>query len=288
MPPALLVRELDRILANAISSVDTVIERPHPTAGSLHRLHRELRRLRTGLAVWARLLSRRDQERLRPLDLRLKRLARLVGRIRDRDIAIDLLSHVDGGRWTPEETLRLARYRTRLRDDARTGRELLRAFLRAERDAGLFPQVRSEWHRPRLRYRSNDVRAVLYRFRGRGEERVRKARRKARRRPTTSRLHRLRIRVRGLRHVIDLVGAIDPTDARPLSAPVRRLQRDLGRLHDLDVVLDGLAPEVEPTAWANALRTERRRLRETLLSYLERKSPPLWAAKRPGSGAGNP
>jgi CHAD domain-containing protein len=285
VPPAALVRELDRVYRNVDTAIDAVIDRPHPSAGALHRLHRELRRLRTGLTLWARLLARRDRERLAPLDGRLKRLARLVGRIRDRDIAIDLLAHVDGTSWGPEEAERLARYRTRLRDDARTGRELLRAFLRAERDAGLLPQVRAQWTRPDLAFRSADVRAVIVRAKGRGEARVREAHRDARHKPSTRRLHRLRIRVRGLRHLGELAGTVDPVDARPLSAPLRRLQVELGRLHDLDVVIDHLAPEVEGTAWAEALRDERRRRRDAVLAALAGKGGTLWAAARARSKA---
>jgi CHAD domain-containing protein len=278
--PATLVRELDRRVASVNASVDAVVARPHPTAGSLHRLHRDLRRLRTALEVWESLLAHRDRERLLPFDQRLKRLARLVGRIRDRDVTIDLLAHADGPSWSAEETSRLGRYRTRLRDDARTGRELLRAFLRAEKDANLFSQMKAEWHRATVRYRGSEVRRILSRVQGEGEDRVRDAHRAARHKPSTSRLHRLRIRVRGLGHVTELVGVLDPTDARPLSAPVRRLQRDLGRLHDLDVALDGLAPEVRDTAWAASLRAERRRLKEDLLVYLEQKPARFWAKSR--------
>jgi len=281
MAPAVLVDELDRILAAVVGAAQAVIDRPHPTAGSLHRLHRELRRLRTALGVWEALLARPDRARLAPLDQRLKRLARLVGRIRDRDVSIDLLAQVDGARWPPDEAVRLAGYRTRLRDDARTGRELLRAFLRAEQEAGLFSAVRAEWRRPGVRYRSRDVRSVLSEAKGQGEARVRKAHRSARRKPSVGRLHRLRIRVRGLRHITDLLDAVDPEDARPLSAPVRRLQRDLGRLHDLDITLDGLAAPLRETAWAEALRGERSRLRGTLLLELEQKPSPLFATRRP-------
>jgi CHAD domain-containing protein len=283
--PVALVRELDRILASVVASVDAVVARPHPTAGSLHRLHRELRRLRTALTVWESVLVHHDRERLRPLDERLKRLARLVGRIRDRDVGIDLLAHVDAGRWEPEEAARLAQYRTRLRDDARTGRELLRAFLRAEQEAGLFREVRASWNRLGLRYRTHDIRRAIVRAKEDGEDRVRSAHRAARKRPSVGRLHRLRIRVRGLRHVTDLEGSIDPADAPSLSAPVRRLQRDLGRLHDLDVVLDGLVPDVRGTAWAEALREERRRLRATLVTELDQKAVPLWATRRPRGAA---
>lgn len=269
MPPQALVRELDRTLEQVVAATDAVIRLPHPTPGSLHRLHRELRRLRSGLTVWERLLDPAARERLRPLDRRLKRLARLVGRIRDRDIAIQLLAHVDQPEWAPEEVARLAEFRTRLRDDARTGRELLRAFLRAERAAQLFEAIAARWRAPRVRYRVRDVRDVLRRVHERDEDRLRSAHRDARKKPSSARMHRLRLRVRSLRHDTELARALDPLRTPPVPAARRRLQAELGRLHDLDVVLDSLAEGVGETAWADTLRARRKEVRAAVRAMLE-------------------
>jgi CHAD domain-containing protein len=267
-------------LTGVVAATDRVIGLPHPTAGSLHRLHRELRRLRSGLAIWEQLLDPRERERLKPLDRRLKRLARLVGRIRDRDIAIQLLAHIDQPEWPPEEIARLAEFRTQQRDDARTGRELLRAFLRAERASQLFEAVAGRWRAPRVRYRVRDVRDVLRRACERGEERVRSAHRTARKKPTVARMHRLRLRVRSLRHVTDLARTLDPTHTPPTPALRRRLQAELGRLHDLDVVLGSIAPGVGETAWADLLRDQRKELRHALRASLRSRPRPTPGASR--------
>ncbi len=140
--PAVLTRELERLLAEVAGAVDDVIDRPHPSPESLHELHREMRRLRHALAIWERLLPSRQRELVRPLDRRLKRLARLVGQVRDRDVVLELIEGTKLPRPTREDAALVARMRARLRDDARTGRELLRVFLRSERDAHLFEGLR--------------------------------------------------------------------------------------------------------------------------------------------------
>ncbi len=140
--PSTLANELDRLLSEVAGSVDDVVAHSHPSAESLHQLHREMRRLRDALGIWERLLTSRDRTLVAPLDLRLKRLARLVGRVRDRDVMIELIEGGTLPRPSRRDAWAIARLRARLRDDARTGRELLRVYLRSERDAHLFEGLR--------------------------------------------------------------------------------------------------------------------------------------------------
>ncbi len=139
------VKELEHRLDLTLHELDRLVVAPRPAASALHRLHRDLRRLRVGIAVWARLLPKAPRSELEGYDRRLKRLARLVGGVRDRDVTLSLLADrsLPGG---PRERARLTQVRRRLGDDARVGRELLRVFLRAERDAGLFEGIRTGLH----------------------------------------------------------------------------------------------------------------------------------------------
>jgi len=125
--PERVAREVAGILDEVTKAVDQVVASAHPSVASLHRLHRQMRRLRTGLSLWESLLPGAERELLHPLDVRVKRLSRLVGRIRDRDIALSLLQRFDGRHATHRDLLRVTRFRIRVQDDARTGRELLRA-----------------------------------------------------------------------------------------------------------------------------------------------------------------
>ncbi len=253
-------------MGETLRDVDRLVENPHSSPETLHRLHRDLRRLRVGLGVWTRASSRGRQAALRAYDRRLKRLARLVGGVRDRDVALALLA--DAPKDLPSRERRaLRRLQSHLTDDARIGRELVRASLRAERDLGLFEGIRAGFHTLPSARRAQALGRYLEEVHQEGQEAVRAAHRKARRKPTSRRLHRLRIRVRSWRHLSDLASAIDPSYGRPQARPLRSLQDRLGRLHDLDVVEDLTAASAPPT-WNRAIRKERRRQQLKLVRSL--------------------
>jgi CHAD domain-containing protein len=281
-----LAREIDRVLAEVSRQVDEVIQHPYPTPESLHRLHREMRRLRTGLGVWEELLTSADRASLRPLDRRIRRLTRLVGQVRDRDVALSLLQGVEHRAHSRRELDQLNRYRARLRDDARTGRELLRAFLRAEREARLLDDIGEAARAQSRTVRGSRLRRVLEEHEARERKNVARAHRKARKRPSMNRLHRLRIRVRRMRQVSDLAATVDPERNGTLANSLRRLQQHLGRLHDLDVLFLDLEPFLRKTGWGEMLRTERARQRRAILRTLDssRFDPPTGGASRRGTG----
>jgi CHAD domain-containing protein len=272
-----------RVLLDRVTRlVDEVVARPHPTPESLHDLHRDMRRLKQSLTLWARVLRPKDRALLKPLDRRLSRLARLVGRVRDRDV---MLALIEGGSLPAPrraEAPLVARLRARWRDDARTGRELLRVFLRSERDAHLFEQVRATLTLPPRPKGPVNLPALLDEEEREREERVRVAHKKARRKGSVTRLHRLRIQVRRLRHLGELRGDLDPR--RPAGPPpaVRRLQSQLGRLHDLDIILDGIGAALRATEWGGSLREERRRLRRHIEETLRAERWPWRPSSLPG------
>lgn len=265
--------ELERLTQTVARGAEEVIRRSRAPPGTLHRFHRELRRLRTGLAVWRELVASSQGDRLATLDRRVRRLAQLVGEVRDRDVAVDLLGSVEAAARRRRDQERLERYRARLRDDARTGRELLRAMLRSESDARLFDEVVAFLTEPVRAGATRVVPRVLSEHRTRSHEKLVVAHRKARKRPSMTRLHRLRIRVRRLRQITDLAGAIDPATTEPVTGSLRSLQQGLGRLHDLDVLLERLEPSFRETRWARALHKERRRQRRRVLSALDTHRP---------------
>jgi len=266
--PERVARQIATILEEVTRAVNHVVDSPHPTPTSLHVLHRQMRRLRTGLALWEALLPSGERAIVHPLDVRIKRLSRLVGRIRDRDIAISLLDQFDGRPHGPRDLERIDRFRTRVQEDARTGRELLRAYLRSERDARLLEDVGERLRSlPRSGSFRNPHKAIALAH-ARTHENLRRAHRKALRRPTMERLHRLRIRIRRARQFSDLAVALDPRHERALPVSLTRLQKELGDLHDLDMILVGLDKEVLKTAWAEALADERRAQRRKILDAL--------------------
>jgi CHAD domain-containing protein len=263
-----LSREVERRLDETLAELERVIARPRPAAATLHRLHRDLRRLRVGVEVWRRVATRAVRQELKLFDRRLKRLARVVGGVRDRDVTLDLLGRIDRPP-DPKEKVRLHRLRSRLSDDARTGREVLRMYLVAERDGGLFEGIRAGLHARPSGRKVGDLRAYLGEVGERERAAIRSAHRKARRRPSARRLHQLRLRVRAWGHLTDLASTIGPARPMTVHRPLRTLQQRLGRLHDLDIATD-LARPALGSAWAAALRQERRHLRRRLVRELRK------------------
>jgi len=262
------VQGLEQRLDATLHELDRLVVNPRPAASALHRLHRDLRRLRTGVGIWARLLPKTPRAEVEGYDRRLKRLARLVGGVRDRDVTLGLLAD----RTLPgsaQERIRLHQVRARLVDDARVGRELLRVFLRSERDAGLFEGVRTSLHLKPRGNRVQHLEGYLAEIRDESRREVQAAHRRARRKPSTRRLHRLRIRMRNWRHLADLSLTLVPTQPPlPAPPPLRALQRRLGRLHDLEVA-ENLARPARGTRWARSLEEEQRRQRRRIVQQLK-------------------
>jgi CHAD domain-containing protein len=288
IPPSVLARELDRLLADVAGSVDAVVDQAAPTPESLHGLHREMRRLRHALAIWERVLAPRQRELLRPLDRRLKRLARLVGRVRDRDVVLALLDGATLPKPGRADAPLVTRLRTRLRDDARTGRELLRVFLRSERDAHLFEGLREGLELPSRPRAGEKLREIFDDEQDRRHDGVRSAHRRARRHPSSARLHRLRIQVRRLRHLSEVRTRLDGTQLAVLPPSARRLQSRLGRLHDLDVVLAELDAPLRSTGWGDALRRERKSVRDSIRRSIRGERWPRLRLETPPADAARP
>jgi CHAD domain-containing protein len=267
--PLRLRGELLRTLAELDRELESSLERSSLSPEAVHDLHRELRRLASGLTVWGRLLPLPREQESREVCRRVRRLARLVGRVRDRDVTTALLR--PAARRPRNGELRAWReFLGRLDEDTRIGRELLRAFLSSERQGGLFVRAKALVDLEPRPDAAPGLHRILADERRRRQGRVRKAQRKARRDPTAERLHRLRIRIRQWRHLGSLELASGATAHHPPPISWRRLQEHLGRLHDLDVALATLPEELGDSAPARRLKDRRREIRRVVRVSLER------------------
>jgi CHAD domain-containing protein len=267
--PWRLRAELVRTLQALEREVETGLGHATLAPEEIHDLHRDLRRLASGLAVWGRLVPERDAGAVQESARRLRRLARLVGRARDRDVTGALLAPGPRGGLGNGRLAAWNEFLGRLREDTHTGRELLRAFLRTERQAGLFERVQALLALNPRPDASRGLHRILADERRTRQGKVRKAHRKARRDPTSERLHRLRIRIRQWRHLAVLETAARAAVSRPPPS-WRTLQDRLGKLHDLDVALATIPPELAVAAPARQLRERRRELRASVRASLER------------------
>lgn len=267
--PLRLRAALLRSLLAVEREIDTALARATLSPNDVHDVHRELRRLASGLAVWGHLVSQPQQEGVREVSRRIRRLARLVGRVRDHDVTASLL--LPAGRGMPNHRLTSwDKFLGRFREDTDTGRELLRAFLRTERQGGLFDRTRGFLDLSPRADASRGLHRILAEERRRRQGRVRKAHRKARREPNTERMHRLRVRIRQWRHFSSLELAARATVHHPPPPSWQRLQDRLGRLHDLDVALATVPEELAAESPARRLRDRRRELRRSVRTSLER------------------
>ncbi len=267
--PERLRTELRRTLLGLDRRIEWGLDAATLPSQEIHEIHRELRRLGSGLAVWGQLVAAEPAGGVREATGRIRRLARLVGRARDRDVTGALLAPSRARRSGDGEPEAWREFLGRFQEDSHTGRELLRAFLRSERQAGLFDRVLGFLELTPRADAGRGLHRILADERRRRQGKVRKAHRKARRDPTSERLHRLRIRIRQWRHLASLEAAAR-VPANPPPPSWRSLQDRLGRLHDLDVALATIPKELDGSTPVRRLRHRRRELRTSVRTSLER------------------
>jgi CHAD domain-containing protein len=255
-------------------SLDQVILDSYPSPERLHRLHSDLRRLR----VEYRLLRDRFTPSLRgharSLDRRLGELSRRVGEVRDADVQLNLIEEAARAEGTSELRFSHEDLLRRFGDDARTGRELLRAYVRAEHESELLVEI-GRTLEPAAGPANRITRTILDHVLERERGRLRRSFKKARRRPSVPRTHGLRIRLRRYRYLLELVGTLPGPKPDRYAPRLVQLQRDLGHVHDLDLLtdwIDGLPPDVRGSDWAGAIRREHREARRALRKDLDRSS----------------
>lgn len=237
----------------------------------LHRFHQEARRLDLALKVLRRLSSRPPRPTERSVAQRLRSLSRLSGEVRDLDIGLDLLTIGRARRLDAERRERVERLARHFAEGARSGRAVLGAHVRAELAAGLPAELRTRLGRLRSIRSGAAGATVLYRIERRQRARLRRALKRARRRPTIGRLHALRRTLRASLQIAELADRLRERPARSRSVPIRRLQEELGELHDLDLIaaaLEEFEEDDRDGIWGRLLE-RRAALRGSILERLE-------------------
>lgn len=241
--------------------------RTTPDPETLHRLHRDLRELRVTHRLLVPLPGGAGGEDA--TDRRLNGLAGLVGEVRDRDVAIDLLLRSRGS----GEGGMLRRLQTQLRHEGQVGRELLRAQARTELERHLLQTVIRDLSSAPVPSPTRLRRAMETSLAQRYATVVRAFRRSLRK-PSTRRLHRLRISLRNARALRLLVGRVTSHPANAVPVELEKLQKTLGRLHDLDMVMDRVAALPAGFGigqWELRWRKARKEERIRVLAWMQRK-----------------
>ena len=233
----------------------------------LHEGHREMRRLRSDARLWVRITPTGRAAGFSETDQSLRRLARDIGRVRNFDVGRELVRDLSRG---PRPALQATDRRLLDTQLARAGREG-RAALARDAAEPRATELLSAVDRP---LRAALPRAAIGRLATVVEDelelriaRLERALARAYARPTVARLHRLRIALRRARTVGAARHGLFGRTALPVSPTLLKLQVDLGRLHDVDVLrefarshLKGVPRDRVDSALARERRVWKKRL----------------------------
>lgn len=243
----------------------------HGDPEELHEWHRELKRLRLDAGLWVPLVPRGRTTGFAELDQALRDLARRIGAVRNDDVSIELLGRLSRGRAPrvlPRDALILTHSLIR---SAHSGRSDLAGTLR--RAGG--PALVTAFEKPLAAALPSAANARLRRAIDEGLvvrlARLERALARAYRRPTVARLHRLRIALRTARILEQTRRAVLDSIPAPVSPRLRRLQVELGELHDLEVLRGSAGRRLtgeRRERVGRALRRERRARRRTMVRRL--------------------
>jgi len=226
----LLKRRLDR-LTRPLPALE------HGDVPSLHRARVATRRLRELMPM-----LQIDPDAARKLRRRLRKITRRLGSVRELDVLLILIDELHVSRREHREALaRVAVAVARKRDEARKRlfdrvpiAEMWRLARKLERLTDEFEELEQSvgtiaarrWHW------AVDVRL------GRRAERLRSALEDAGAVYLPERLHAVRIALKKLRYAAELAADIAGDKSTPDIRVLRRAQDTLGRLHDLQVLID--------------------------------------------------
>ena len=221
---------------------------------AVHDLRVATRRLQEALQFFEPRLPRRPARRL---VRRARRIRRSLGDLRNADVTLELLEGIVGELDDPKDRT-LTRLRKDLEDEARA---LRGALIRRRRTA--VPGIRKRvWallsgcRRGEASLPPSRVAAILN-----GRLRGILAFLPAASRGDAEALHRLRLAVKGYRYTLEILASLGVAGAKQELREARKLQEELGRLHDLDVLLE-LQKTVSTSTGPLVRRLRERRLRE--------------------------
>ena len=220
----------------------------------LHKMRVAIRRLRAARRVFRIALQRAaGGDVLAPFDDDLRHLARVLGAVRDLDVAIDALR-----RYTATAPIADQEALSRLEGDWQERRAAAGANLQATLDAEPMARLRDQFaatlaalaaspaeptggHTPKRLEQAAPrlLRKALRRFRRRGRRLFV---------PTEAELHRFRIEAKRLRYTAEFLEPALGEGIRPLIELSNAIQDALGAAHDADVAITSLLGEVERLA----------------------------------------
>jgi CHAD domain-containing protein len=199
---------------------------------AVHQARVATRRLREALQVLGAGLGRKRVRRLRR---RMRKMTRLFGAVRERDVALKMLDarQTDGSVGTTAAE----RVRTALNDGRDAARSRLVDALDAQKVSRWLDDVKAFEHELQSPHADAGWTVVLTRRLLQGTDRLRRAVNDAGLLFVSERLHAVRVALKRLRYAVELAGELG---GRKLEATLKELkacQDTLGELHDIDMLM---------------------------------------------------
>jgi CHAD domain-containing protein len=272
LDPNQAYRRYDSLVDSIESRVAKLVEHGTIAEEPLHVLHRDFRRLAVWFRPWRAAVSPESRKLSKEVQARVNSFARLCGEVRDRDVGLSVLPAPPRKLPRSIGPAGIQKARTRLRREARSGRRKLSRLAGALIEDRTFDALRGL---VREAHQASDPHSWTLQteaeFRRRVDD-VSRSLDRAVARVSAPRLHDLRKELREMRLFRETLGSSKPVEA---SEQLERLQRDLGKLHDLDQVIQWIRPDRDApdvAAWTAAVRAQRRRQRRRIRDRLGRHS----------------
>ncbi len=175
-----------------------------------------------------------------------RRAGRQLGRVRELDVMDESLSTQEARVPAVAAVAAVAR-QTLVPRRQRARRRLIKALERldVERLAEVLPMTPSRWEGMRERYAPGPWAAMLRERLGKRADALRDAVKHATGVYFPNRAHRTRVAVKKLRYAVEIAQATGMWRPRHVLQDLKRAQATLGRLHDLQVLSDGLSELVD-------------------------------------------
>ena len=175
-----------------------------------------------------------------------RRAGRQLGRVRELDVMDESLSTQEARVPAVAAVAAVAR-QTLVPRRQRARRRLIKALERldVERLAEVLPMTPSRWEGMRERYAPGPWAAMLRERLGKRADALRGAVNHATGVYFPNRAHRTRVAVKKLRYAVEIAQATGMWRPRHVLQDLKRAQATLGRLHDLQVLSDGLSELVD-------------------------------------------
>lgn len=236
----------------------------------VHAMRVATRRLRSALRDFLPLLKRRP---LKKPGKRLKRIADALGAVRDQDVAILALEHLQSAAAIDRTSEPVKEGIEKLLEERRAARQGAQTDLIDILDADALTKLHEDFSAALNKAVGKNKRARAVSFNEAGREAVAESLRElfdmgacVYEPFAVDKLHEMRIGAKRLRYAVELFTACWGEEVAPFAAEIAEMQSFLGEVHDCDVWLEDLATRLSRSRSDEALEENERAAAVWLLS----------------------